>query len=132
MKNKRKAMMLLGIILTFILLSTVIYITLFSTEKHICTIKSINEDDIVAELLETLDNKNSNDTDSLTKKQYTFSISNILIKDEKGKKISKTDLKVGDIICIIKKKEKTKVDLAYSIEPLHNIKSIKLIQYNSN
>ena len=52
--------------------------------------------------------------------------------DEKGKKISKTDLKVGDIICIIKKKEKTKVDLAYSIEPLHNIKSIKLIQYNSN
>ena len=132
MKNKRKAMMLLGIILTFILLSTVIYITLFSTEKHIWTIKSINEDDIVAELLETLDNKNSNDTDSLTKKQYTFSISNILIKDEKGKKISKTDLKVGDIICIIKKKEKTKVDLAYSIEPLHNIKSIKLIQYNSN
>lgn len=89
MKNKRKAMMLLGIILTFILLSTVIYIALFSTEKYICTIKSINEDGIVAELLETLDNKNSNDTDSLTKKQYTFSISNILIKDEKGKKLAR-------------------------------------------
>ena len=43
-------------------------------------------------------------------------------------KISKTELKVGDVICITKEKERIKVDLAYRVEPLHRIKSIKLLK----
>ena len=124
MKNKDKIIIFFVIILTIILLSTIVCITLFSSGRHICKIISINGDDIIVELLENTNKENI--SDSITKKQYIFSISNILIKNEEEKKINKTELQAGDIICVTYKKEKTKVDLAYSIEPLHNVKSIQL------
>lgn len=51
----------------------------------------------------------------------------IKFKDKKNHKISGKDLKVGDIIKITGKKDKVKLAIAYSIEPLHNIKSVKII-----
>lgn len=123
MKNKTKLMIIFSIALIFIIFSIIICIILFSTEKLICTIKSINGDDIIVELSEDINN-----SDPLTKKQYILSISNIPIKDNEGKKIDKTTLKVEDVLCIIKKKENKKEDLAYSIEPLHNVKSIQLLK----
>ena len=127
MRNKTKVIIFLSIILALFILSVVIYLVLFSTEKYICTIKSINGNDIIAELLEA---QTINDSDLLTKKQYTFSIENVSVKNEEGKKIDKTELKVGDVICITKEKERIKVDLAYRVEPLHRIKSIKLLKTN--
>ena len=130
MRNKTKVIIFLSIILTLFILSVVIYLVLFSTEKYICTIKNINGNDIIAELLEAQNNETINDSDLLTKKQYTFSIENVSVKNEEGKKIDKTELKVGDVICITKEKERIKVDLAYRVEPLHRIKSIKLLKTN--
>lgn len=130
MRNKTKVIIFLSIILALFILSVVIYLVLFSTEKYICTIKSINGNDIIAELLEAQNNETINDSDLLTKKQYTFSIENVSVKNEEGKKIDKTELKVGDVICITKEKERIKVDLAYRVEHLHRIKSIKLLKTN--
>lgn len=131
MRNKTKVIIFLSIILALFILSVVIYLVLFSTEKYICTIKNINGNDIIAELLEAQNNETINDSDLLTKKQYTFSIENVSVKNEEGKKIDKTELKVGDVICITKEKERIKkVDLAYRVEPLHRIKSIKLLKTN--
>jgi len=47
MRNKTKVIIFLSIILALFILSVVIYLVLFSTEKYICTIKSINGNDIM-------------------------------------------------------------------------------------
>lgn len=49
------------------------------------------------------------------------------IKDTKNHKISQKDLKVGDIIKINGKKDEIEIAIAYSIEPLYNIKSVRII-----
>ena len=73
MRNKTKVIIFLSIILALFILSVVIYLVLFSTEKYICTIKSINGNDIIAELLEAQNNETINDSDLLTKKAvYIF------------------------------------------------------------
>lgn len=51
----------------------------------------------------------------------------IKFKDEKNHKISEKDLKVGDIIKINGKKDEIEIAIAYSIEPLYNIKSVRII-----
>ena len=62
----------------------------------------------------------------MTVRRVSFLLPSFAEKEEK--KINKTELQAGDIICVTYKKEKTKVDLAYSIEPLHNVKSIQLLK----
>ncbi len=52
---------------------------------------------------------------------------NIKIKDKKNHKINANDLKVGDIVKIIAKKDKIEIAIGYSIKPIYNIKSVKII-----
>lgn len=61
---------------------------------------------------------------------YNFSGKNnkdMKIKDKKNHKISESDLKVGDIIKVTGKKDKIKIAIGYSVEPLYNIKSVKIL-----
>lgn len=49
------------------------------------------------------------------------------IKDKKNHKINANDLKVGDIVKIVAKKDKVETLLASSIKPIYNVKSVKII-----
>lgn len=113
MKSKTKVIIFIFMILVLLIIT--ICIKSILTEKHNCTIISIENDVIIVK-------------ENIIDKKYMFSAYNVKIKNEKGIKIDKTDLKVGDVICITSIKEKIKTDLAYEIEPINNVKLVQLVE----
>lgn len=125
-------------IIIFIIILVIIFILIIGAyklcqnEKYTCIIKSIENNIIVVQLSDPMIELTSeNDIIELpNSKYYTFSVENVLIKDSKGRKIKNSNLKVGDKIDIISEKEKAKADIAYKVEPLQNIKTIKVLDNN--
>ena len=99
MKIKKKKVIIITTIILIIILA-VIYL-LLSTETYGGTIKGIDGDIIVFK--------------SDYGQHYEISTKNVLM-------INYKDMKLGDYICVFKRKDIETIDLAYSIKPLHNIR----------
>ena len=128
MKNKTKIILCITVILValIILIGLNLIKSLEKYTSYTFIVRKIDGDVVIAQPTDTV-----NLQDDLEHTQYMFSTNNIIIKDENGKKISGSDLKVGDEIRVIRKKERVKLDIAYSIETLDNIKIIKVLNRNS-
>jgi hypothetical protein len=124
-RNKHiKIIIILLIVIIFILL---LY-TLSRFEKYTGVIISIENDIVIIQSLSSKTNKNINNiTEETESKYYSVSIKDVLIKNYDGHKIESSELNVGDTINIFNIKENLKKDISYSIEPLHNVKMIKVI-----
>ena len=128
MKNKTKIILCITVILValIILIGLNLIKSLEKYTSYTFIVRKIDGDVVIAQPTDTV-----NLQDDLEHTQYMFSTNNIIIKDENGKKISGSDLKVGDEIRVIRKKERVKLDIAYSIETLDNIKIIKVLNRNT-
>ncbi|MCI9039292.1 MAG: hypothetical protein HFJ29_05425 [Clostridia bacterium] len=125
---KRKVIIFVSILFILGILISIIY-QLCMIEEYTFTIKSIENDTIIAEksieVLEYIENE------VVPQKQiysYHFSANNVLIRGENGKRITILGLKPGDTIHIVRIKEWEHKDLPYEVQPLTNIKLIEVVK----
>jgi hypothetical protein len=134
-KKKTKIIILISILLIIAMLMFGFYI-LCQFEDYTVIIRRIEEDNILVESPQTIIKTTENGITELQyPKYYIFSAKDVSIKDSNGHKISVSELKVGDTIYIINKKERNKPDIGmswegYGLYRLYNVKLIKVSNDN--
>lgn len=126
-----KKIKIVGIIILLLIIVGItfgLYI-LFQFEKYTGIIVSIGNDNIIVKSTNSKIKENAID-EEIGLKYYSFSTEGVLVKKYDGHKIESSELKVGDIIDIFKIKEKLKKDILYSVEPLYNVKMVKVVEKN--
>lgn len=114
---KKKTIILIGILVLVALIFLARWYILFNYDVHIGKIISIDEDNIIIKADSGM--------------RYTFSVQDKLIINEKWRKVSSSTLNVEDTLYIINKKDKITLSIGYVVEPIHNVKLIKILNNES-
>ncbi len=124
MKKKKIRILLFSIIVCFIIMIIAIFCLQYQIENYTVIIKEIRDGEVVAKDDCLIDNM-----EEIEYGYYTFSTKEILIINEKWKKINSNELENGNIIQITTIRDKTKVknDIGYTNKPIDNILFIKVL-----
>lgn len=124
MKKKKIRILLFSIIVCFIIMIIAIFCLQYQIENYTVIIKEIRDGEVVAKDDYLIDNM-----EEIEYGYYTFSTKEILIINEKWKKINSNELENGNIIQITTIRDKTKVknDIGYTNKPIDNILFIKVL-----
>lgn len=125
---KKKIIFISIIVLAIILIILGLY-NIKKYEKYVCIIESIENDSIIAKDFNFMKNNNINidNNEEVFIKKYEFSVKDAILIDYNRKIIDIFQLEIGDKIEIVNKKPKYKIGLAQKVEPLYDIKIIRLL-----
>ncbi|MCI8621169.1 MAG: hypothetical protein HFJ50_05455 [Clostridia bacterium] len=128
MKNKVKIIITISFILIIIIFLIGIYFKFF-IEKYTCVVRSIGENGIIAEVPYTAKREGIEEIEETKSGQYyMFSDNNILIINKTKDKTSSSNIKVGDVICVINEEGINRNSAGLELKYLEKVRMVVILQ----